>query len=234
MNVRFDLAQVLLGSAKHAEATEELAWLWEHMLEHEPAMVGVRNSYMAGEMQRLVTVHPPARVRFSALRDAVAPGSPAAASTPNALIDWMVLNEVLGDDERTLAWFDGTTVEERRAPGMLRIIELKAVPLLLARERWADVGALYPDPISTLRRKHEQMERIRAAPLPDGQKQQMVSFAEQRFRDEAATLHACLIAAHRDDAARAVAEEARRLAPGEPLEEALRLALSKVRGTGSP
>jgi len=42
MMPRMSLARALANAGKFDEATEEYAWLWQHMLEHEPAMLGVR------------------------------------------------------------------------------------------------------------------------------------------------------------------------------------------------
>jgi thiol-disulfide isomerase/thioredoxin len=221
MKARYDLASALANGGKLDEATDEFAWLWEHMLEHEPAMVGVRSSFMANEIQQLAASHRPARDRFAAMRDAIAPGPSSTAVEPRTISDWMVLNEVLGEQDRSVAWFDETSLEVRRSPKLLRVIELKVVPLLLARKRWADVGALYPDPIATLRGKHAHLEEMKSAPLPDEMKQQIVAYAEQSFREEAGTLHACLAAASRHAEAQAVAEEALRLAPGEAMVAAL-------------
>ena len=78
MRARMDLAKELRRAGRYEEATAEHVWLWEHMLEHEPALYGVRMSFFAGDLQRLVNDHAPARAAIEQLRDRAAP----AASGP--------------------------------------------------------------------------------------------------------------------------------------------------------
>lgn len=47
---RMNLARALANAGKLDEATEAYAWLWEHMLEHEAAMFGVRASFVLAEI----------------------------------------------------------------------------------------------------------------------------------------------------------------------------------------
>jgi len=53
---RMSVARTLANSPNLDEATEAYAWLWEHILEHEPAMFGVRASFMLAE---IVDLQPP-------------------------------------------------------------------------------------------------------------------------------------------------------------------------------
>src|SRR4051812_12591822 len=46
MMERMNAARALASAGKLDEATDAYVWLWEHMLEHEPAMLGVRASFM--------------------------------------------------------------------------------------------------------------------------------------------------------------------------------------------
>lgn len=70
VQARMELAKALVLKGEYAKATDEYAWLWEHMLEHEPAMVGVRGSFMVSDMQRLASKDAGARKRFVELREA--------------------------------------------------------------------------------------------------------------------------------------------------------------------
>jgi len=70
MMVRMQLARALASAGKLDEATDAYAWLWEHILEHEPAMYGVRASFMLAEIADLCSRHSSARTKFAAPRDA--------------------------------------------------------------------------------------------------------------------------------------------------------------------
>jgi hypothetical protein len=110
MRLRLSYARMLVQPGRLDEATTEHAWLWQHMLEHEPSMVGVRLSFFIGDIERLVQTHAPARETFTALRDAVAPEGVDALDTP-AFADWMALCRALRENDRVLAWFDAVRAE---------------------------------------------------------------------------------------------------------------------------
>jgi hypothetical protein len=100
---RMKLARALANAGKLDQATDAYVWLWQHVLEHDPAMVGVRFSFMLAEIGDLVGRHPPARTKFATLRDAAAP---KPESVPASFDDWVALNQALGELEKTLQWFD--------------------------------------------------------------------------------------------------------------------------------
>ena len=113
---RLGLARDLLHGGKHAEALKEYEWLWFNILKLDPAMVGVRVSFMAGEMRRLAEAHEPARARFGGVRDEVEARLKGERKSWDDLGDWIVLNEVTGDEDRTLAWIDRIKVDPDSGP----------------------------------------------------------------------------------------------------------------------
>jgi hypothetical protein len=151
---RDQFADALLRAGLLEDALREYDWLWCHMADVDPDMAGVRVSFMARKVKELCERLPAARARFAELRDAAA----ATASTNDRpglqqCIDHAVLNQVLGEDERTLVWFDTLDDEQRRTlPPFLSDAQLPR--LLFARERWADAGALIRDPIAELETIH--------------------------------------------------------------------------------
>lgn len=212
---RMSLARTLASSGNLDEATEAYAWLWEHMLENEPAMFGVRASFMLAEIVDLCSRHASARARFAALRDAAAP-RPDDALDSDALMDWMLLNQILGEQEKTLEWFDRERARLTVEPKRNRMLENILVPLLIEKERWADAGALYEDPVSAVKERHqiiEQVAGVRPTAMDD------VTFADVRrqvveqFQNTARQVHRCLAAAGRLEDAAKVASAARALDP---------------------
>jgi thiol-disulfide isomerase/thioredoxin len=184
---RFNLAQELARAGRYDEAFAEYVWLWEHMLEHNRALYGVRLSFLAVELEKFAKNFPFARETIIALRERVAP---PASGPINGLEfnDWVCLNKVLGEDERTLDWYDALPTGSRGDLGGIE--EHHIIPRLLKAERWGEAGALYQDPMVTIGR----MGRLHADKLPP----QVVERMRKQFRRDAALLVRALVAAGRD------------------------------------
>ena len=191
---------------KRDEATKEFLWLWDHMLEYDPAMSGVRVSFMATSMQGLASEHPPAREAFAAVRDNVEARLKSDNKTWNDLTDWIVLNKVVADEDRTLAWFDrikGDADSEETIVREAYLIE----PLLTARNRWADLPRLSPDLLGKVAEAHEFMQTLMDTQksLGRGDDKELQDSARDMFYDKVANLYAGLLAAGREDDAKMVA-----------------------------
>jgi len=225
---RLDLANAFAAAGRLDEATDEYRWLWSNMLQHGPSMRGVRLSFMVESIRRLAEQHPPARVGFGAIRDALE--APIAAGTwaGPELRDWAALNAALGESGRTLAWYDLRTDGVPSERDRQRALVSSVRRLLIDAGRWADVARLHPDPLSELRERHGWTENARRATDLGDDAAQMIDAMEGVFRSEAGVLHACSLAAGNAEQARAIAEEARRLCPGEETDRALHDALEKA------
>jgi thioredoxin 2 len=212
MQVRMAMARCLVESNRLEEATDLYVWLWEHMLEHDRSMYGVRLSFFVGALQDLFGRHPPARERFDRLRTASAPPA-KGAPPPDALVDWFALNEALGEKEASLAWFDSVRADLLPDDRLARLLQRSVGDLLVAANRWQDVAALYPQPLATLaeagRLRQETMGLAVNGPSELGE--EIRAFADGTLRQTAFRLVRALRAAGRVDEARAVAEEARKL-----------------------
>jgi hypothetical protein len=205
---RYDLAKQLAMKGELDRATEEYAWLWVNSAE-TPGYGGVRGSFMASDMQRLASRHPPARERFSRFRDEAGERLKQDKVDRSDLDDWVVLNDVVGESSKTLEWFDRVKAEPRWS-SLITSIEFRLAPLLEAQSRWWDMAALYPDPMAKLESAHQMLEMSRNRPLHDMPKEQLDqirSMDEEMFRGTAGTLHAVLLAAGRDAEAMKIADE---------------------------
>ncbi len=190
VDARYKLALAQFDSARYAESLENFVWLWQNMAKLDPAMVGVRGSFMASDMKNLAEKYPQAKARFQQLRD---------AAEKTDLDDWVTLNEVVGEDERTLGWFD----KYKNDPGQaqrLKSISFKLEPLLISKGRFADAAVFFKDPMAVLREKYKFAQLI-------------VQYAKglNPFPRDAATVYACLLAAGRDAEAEKVALESLKL-----------------------
>jgi thiol-disulfide isomerase/thioredoxin len=229
MMARLDFARTMLMSGKLDEATEEFVWLWQHVVEHEPGMSGVRVSFMANDLAQLTQQHPPAKARLSALRDELTELVESNRASAEHLQDWVVLNEALGEQDRFLAWFDRVRDTYRPKPEDHWVLEQKLIPMLIERKRWADAGRLFLAPLQVLRRHQEMFAHPPEYPgMPEEMRTAMLAQLKQFFVDRAARLHVSLKAAGRLDDAKAVLDEARKLMPGEHLEQTITHTLSQA------
>jgi len=215
---RLQLASTLQREGSLEAATAEYVWLWKHMLEHEPKMAPIRHSTFVDSLERLVGAHPPAREAFAALRAA----SPSLdAEDPTAFADWFSLNKVLGDDARSLAWFDEHRDRALAAEWLVPALEAHIEPLLVAAGRWSDV-ARFQREREVVRRFLEQVgERAKihaeiamvSTMAPPGIPASTFAFtrmgADERLRATAYKLSLSLRAAGRDEEADHIAAAAK-------------------------
>jgi thioredoxin 1 len=223
MQGRLGLAKALLMGRRFDRALEHYGWLWRNIHRVEPGMGGVRVSFMAGEIEGLVSAYPPARAHFAALRDeaeAAAAGTGEAAT--EARFDWVVLNAILGETERTLAWFDAVKADPASAP-VLAKLEQWLIPLLRESDRLADIGRLLRDPVQQLRGEHEHVQQMlqAVAGQMDGMAAQMEEAMKHHLRDQAGLFHKALAAAGRAADAEALKAEALRIDGSDEMKAAL-------------
>jgi len=209
---RLDNARLLLnkpGDGAFEKATDEYLWLWQNIVKEEPSMVGVRGSFMAGEIQKLIENHAPAKEKFARVRDDAWAAYLAEPSQQEPLDDWLVLNEALGDRDRTLEWFDRAKVEPKSGKTLERV-GYRLERMLAERGRVADICLLYPDPIAKLRSENalrQHMPRM----ADEEQTRSIQAIHEKMFRDRASTLYTSLLLAKRDNDAAKFAAEALKL-----------------------
>jgi hypothetical protein len=223
-HARFEAAKQLLKEQRYPEATEELVWLWNNIERVQPAMRGVRVSFMAGTIEKLVAAHAPARRRFEELRDAAGAAADAGGDSEQRRLDWIVLNGVLGDDERTIAWFDSVKADPNAAPILDQLTHFLVEPLR-RRGRLADIGRLYAEPLKELTGHRLAFE---VATHPSMQRRlgeegfaRVRDVMARQFRTSAAQLVASLRAAGRTADADAVRDEALRRDPSSEMRAAL-------------
>jgi hypothetical protein len=202
------------------------------MIEYEPAMVGVRGSFMLKDIEQLMQDHPPARERFVRLRDAVG----IEGVTATAISDWLDLTLTLGEEERALDWFDRNVAVIDARPELARTMRSRLVGPLITRGRWVDVARLFPDPVATLREGHARLERTKRQEMPeamDAARPRIIESFERMLRRDAGIMFASLVSAGRESEARAVAAEVRRVCPGPETEKQLLETARKV-GVSDP
>jgi thiol-disulfide isomerase/thioredoxin len=145
MHLRMELADRLVAGGDFENANIEYVWLWKHMLERAPSMVGVKHSFLVGYLKGFVADYDPARDAFRALRDEARPKS--LDVDVETLADWLSLNRVLEEQDSSLAWFDSNRAGLTANPALARILEHDIGALLIERDRWADLGTCIATPM---------------------------------------------------------------------------------------
>jgi hypothetical protein len=223
--LRHSAAKMRLDEKQYGDATKAYAWLWNNMLPADSSWKGVRLSSMLKEIGTLVGIDPLARATFCDIRDATADAAVAFGlrGSPAPRIDWLALNEALGEDDRTIEWFDAVNGN----PDAATLIEDAAAMLLeplKAHRRWADIGRLFPDPLTRLREISAFLGLARSfgsAVLDREHSAGVRSAALNTVRAEAALIYGSLVAAGRTDEAKLIYREAIRLDPSEEMRSAL-------------
>ena len=144
MNVqeRFKNAAGLVESGEYTEATSELTWLWNHMLEEDKAFGGVRSSYLVSWMKRLAELDQEAHQTFKALRDKLTPRLEPGSTDYAPIMDWFTLSDKLLEDHSTIgSWVDGLLASENE-PFELRIMKGTILSWMTNQGRWADAGRI--------------------------------------------------------------------------------------------
>ena len=131
----------------------------------------------------------------------------------------MVLNGLLGQDDRTVAWYE--TVKDDPAQPIVAGCAHHLVGLLGERKRWADIGRLYADPLRELANHHRMSEPPPDVEIPPEMLAPLKTMMAQQFRDAAALLSGCLRAAGRGPEADALEREAVRLDPSDEMKQGL-------------
>jgi len=230
IDARYALAKQFASAGRNAEATDEFAWLWSNMLEHEPAMVGVRGSFMLGEIAELFKSHPPARERFRQIREDLGAAVRSGGATADQIRDWFDVSELLRDPDGLLEWYDESPNILETRQDLEALLRQKVVGLLLAKGRWADAAKLFRDPLALLREAHAFAVEAEQVPLPEGMdhlREHVQRAMEEGFLSNVGVIHAALIAAGREVEAVNLADQARRLRPTADVDKALAEMLEK-------
>ena len=231
-----DEARRWVREGKYAEATERYAWLWDNMLAMSQGMSGVRSSFMVGEMTELVKKYPAAKERFAKLRDEAAAKmrmDEEDAEEPDAhggLLDWVHLNDVVGESEKTLAWFDRAK-QQMDFDAHYPFVGLIMKRWLAEHGRWADCAIFIRDAQAEVEQGYHRWKMTESVVMRMPARPGMTRDAEdmvRMFRDEVALMYAALVAAGRGAEADEALAKARGYDPGPKLIETVLEAVAEA------
>lgn len=180
---QLQLARALVERWLDDEALEVFAWLWEHSLEVSKAWMGVRSSFLIGALTPLIERSEQARHRFSQFRDAA-----RARGDRRSLGDFVTLNDLLGEQDRTLDWLRTMTQEQADSLQLHRDHRIRE--LVEQRGELTLFAGLVADPVGALEAQQQSLEGIKASTptdLPPDVVRRGLATVE-RSRDELADL----------------------------------------------
>jgi thiol-disulfide isomerase/thioredoxin len=145
VDARHKLAAALARAGNHNDSADHFIWLWQNMEKQDPKFGGVRVSFLAKELENLAKHSPAAKQKLIELRD--------DAETKNAL-DFIVLNDVLGQEDKTLSWYDKVKSDKTQL-ATLQKYNYRLEPLLIHANKWKDAAVMYPDALAELDKRAE-------------------------------------------------------------------------------
>jgi thiol-disulfide isomerase/thioredoxin len=218
---RLNHADSLARSGKAAEAADEYAWLWKNMLDYNPAYHGVRCSFMASDMEKLAGRDEGAKRTFTKLRNETAKAIEGEKVDKDDVVDWVILNRIIGDPKATLTWYDRVKGQARWRSIVLRVVR-ELAPLLIAEQRWADIDRLSENLVEELKQRRETVpDEASLAGLSEEHRNEIKDLPNEIFRSGAQVLYAELLAAGRDEHASRLAAKAREHDPSPAMIRAL-------------
>jgi hypothetical protein len=131
-------------------------------------------------------------------------GTRAESGDDTARLDWIVLNDVLGETRRTFAWFE-TVKTDPRMTGLFEACASRLVPFLIDRGLWDEIHLVYPDPAAELARAAAELQGD-SDPEAEAHPGEIRARRLAAFRARAATLFGSLVAIKKDEPAKALRE----------------------------
>lgn len=201
---RTEHARELLRRGEWEAATTEYLWLWNNMLAYEQSLVGVRHSFLLGEMEELAGRSEHAREQFLALRDRYRPAVESPDCTRDNFTDWILLSRMLGDSAAALDWFEAA---DRTAEGVIRHLvhnRREFFQTLIEHGRWREAGEFLDEPLQILGDEIQVLRDIeeRAAARRDSKHHdKAVDYCRSSLRKTASDLRRALHAADRRELA---------------------------------
>jgi len=155
---RMAKARDLESAGKQSEALDEYLWLWSNIKTNDSNAGDLRVGLVPMEIKKLSQSIPAGKAKVVALRD--------AAEKSNNRHDWIILNGILDENPRTIAWFDKAKTD----PAQREVILQNSASLekvLFSSSRYADVAdVLYSEPLKKVNEIYQRALDMKK-PRPD-------------------------------------------------------------------
>ena len=189
--LRSEYADELARERRYAEALEQYLWCFDHGVEHAPSYVGVRGSFLVGDIAELGKKHPPALEALRERRDAARAALLAGKASADQALVFQTINHSLRERRQTLAVYDQLVNVEQEPVNGFRLTPRKlffdeVLPFLVEDRRYADVLAGLGDPLKRLERELARVKSLSGLrPEADEEEQATHAKLSRRFALEA-------------------------------------------------
>jgi nucleotide-binding universal stress UspA family protein len=143
VQVRYQQARALQQSGQWEAALREFLWCYDVGMPQVSSFSAVRSSFVLSAIKQLADHDPEALAALRTRRERAGQEINSGTEVSGAISDFVSLNRVLGEEERTLQVFDQLPPGDRRRVTMA----IYAHDLLIAAQRYADVAEGKPYPL---------------------------------------------------------------------------------------
>ena len=139
--LRSQLGNELARLGRYKEALVEYLWCFDHGVEYQRGYAGVRTSFLLGDITRLGRAYPPALAELRKRRDRARDALLSNQNVSDSASDFAAINHNLGEDDRTLAFYDTLDPADETPRSARQAMFRKVLDLLLKSKRYEDVLA---------------------------------------------------------------------------------------------
>lgn len=137
--LRMRLGDAYREMSRYDDALREYLWCFDEGAEHDPAYVGVRLSFLLGDIARLGASFPPAREALVERRDAAKQRILDGETGDEAALVFARINDALGEGDTTLALFDRLKDDDVLHARAARTLVREVFDLLVEGKRYGEI-----------------------------------------------------------------------------------------------
>lgn len=203
---QFVLVATLLNRNMIPEAAERTLVLWDGLADYRNAVVRQPDAQIVELLAQFAMGHPPTRQALQTRLMQYQSDVDAGKADLRRIEEWILLSSILNQPAAPVAWHDRLAADEANREQLAAVGPLLE-PLLVGRNRYADLGRLYPDPAARVHELVQYEQAIVADPeMADNERGRQM--AHLFFVSAAANLYAGVLTAQREQEAVAVSDAA--------------------------
>ena len=154
-------AQDAVKADRFDEAAETYAWLWDSMRQ-DRAADELRRGQVAQQIESLIAQHDDAKTPFAERRDQIGSALPPRDADDGTLLDWLTLNDVLGDQRLSQNWV-GSAIGDRKSLAFMRKHQRMFRPMLTEAGMWNDAATVINNPFAAARLEIMELKKSQRA-----------------------------------------------------------------------
>jgi thioredoxin-related protein len=192
---RMNYGRELVRTGEHEKALAEFLWCFDEGAKQSTGFVGVRLSFLLGDIARLGQVYPPAMKALTDRRDAAAKALRSGKPKFENAAEFSAINRTLEQSDRTLEMFDELRKGGSDTDMVRQILFRDVFELLIEARRYDDVIAAAGDVPGRIEQEFSRLEEMKKYDKSD---ERMLSYMKQMALDNAGKYVEALAGAGRD------------------------------------